>query len=143
MKGTYASATLVGRVGKDANIFGSGEYQTCGFSLATVSGKGQYERTNWWDIKVIGKGARLEFIRSIALKGARLMVSGELTMREWTDQQGGKRISVEVLARDVLPLDPTDNRQEQRRESSAPEQRRAPPPRQQQFDSDLDDDVPF
>lgn len=144
MKGTHASATLVGRVGKDAQIFGQGEWQTCGFSLATVSGRGQHERTNWWDVKVISnRGERLEFIRSIATKGARLFVTGELQQREWNANDGTTKIVTELLARDVVPLDPREdsNRQEQRREPQRQQQsRRSSPPA---FDSDLDDDVPF
>lgn len=146
MKGTHASATLIGRVGRDAEIFGSGEWQTVSFSIATVSGRGQHERTNWWDIKLISKsGERLEFIRSIATKGARLFVTGELVTRSYTPQSGGEKIVTELMARDVLPLDPRTDRQEPTNDRPArdPQPQQRSRPRPAAFDTDLDDDVPF
>ena len=60
------------------------------------------ERTEWHRVVVFGKQA--EFLTENVKKGAQIHVEGSLQTREWTDRDGNKRYTTEVLARQVLLL---------------------------------------
>lgn len=60
------------------------------------------ERTEWHRIVVFGK--RAEILGDHAKKGAQLYVEGSLQTRDWTDREGVKRYTTEVLGNTVLLL---------------------------------------
>lgn len=65
---------------------------------------GQWENeSDWYRISCFG--ALAERIADKATKGARLYVSGRLVHRPWTDNSGQQRLSIEVMANDVIALD--------------------------------------
>lgn len=67
-----------------------------------VNGEWQNE-SDWYRISCFG--ALAERIADKATKGARLYVAGRLVQRPWTDNQGRERLSIEVMANDVIALD--------------------------------------
>jgi len=60
------------------------------------------ERTEWHRVVLFGK--RAESLTEHAKKGAQLYVEGSLQTRDWTDREGVKRYTTEVLGRTVLML---------------------------------------
>ena len=100
---------LIGRLGRDPEMkyTGSGT-PFCRFSIATdegwtdkTSGEKQ-ERTEWHNIVVWNRLAEIcnEYLR----KGRLVYIEGSLQTREWDDQEGNKRKTTEIVARDMVLL---------------------------------------
>ena len=94
---------LIGNVGKDAEIrtIDNGNTTVVSFPLATSERyrdrNGEVkENTDWHDITVWRKTA--ETIGKYIKKGTMVMVEGKLKKRSWTDRDGNKRYSTEVVA---------------------------------------------
>jgi single-strand DNA-binding protein len=93
---------LVGRLGRDPETRFTGAGQAvCNFSLATDetfkdrSGERQ-KRTEWHKIVVWGKSA--EIAQKYLKKGSLIYLEGRIQSREWTDKEGQKRTSYEIVA---------------------------------------------
>ena len=93
---------LVGRLGRDPETRFTGAGQAvCNFSLATDesfkdrNGERQ-KRTEWHKIVVWAKQA--EIAQKYLKKGALVYLEGRIQSREWTDKEGQKRTSVEIVA---------------------------------------------
>ena len=63
----------------------------------------QKEQTEWHNITVWN--GKAEFVEKYVKKGNNLFISGKLTTRQWTDQQGNKRYNTDVLADNIQMLD--------------------------------------
>jgi single-strand DNA-binding protein len=92
---------LVGRLGRDPETrYTSGGQAVCNFSMATDetfkdrSGERQ-KRTEWHKIVVWGKQA--EIAQQYLKKGSQLYLEGRIQSREWTDKEGNKRTSFEIV----------------------------------------------
>jgi single-strand DNA-binding protein len=100
---------LVGRLGKDPELkYTSSGTPFCRFSMATddswndkASGERQ-ERTEWHNIVVWDRLA--EICNQYLTKGRLVYIEGSLQTREWDDQDGNKRRTTEVRARDMVML---------------------------------------
>ena len=100
---------LIGRLGRDPEMKYTGTGTPfCRFSIATddswtdkASGERQ-ERTEWHSIVVWNKLAEIcnEYLR----KGRLVYIEVALQTREWDDQEGNKRKTTEVVARDMVLL---------------------------------------
>src|SRR5262245_887175 len=100
---------LVGRLGKDPELkYTASGTPFCRFSMATdegwtdkSSGERQ-ERTEWHNIVVWDRLA--EICNQYLQKGRLVYIEGSLQTREWDDQEGNKRKTTEVRARDMVLL---------------------------------------
>ena len=100
---------LVGRLGKDPELkYTSSGTPFCRFSMATddswndkASGERQ-ERTEWHNVVVWDRLA--EICNQYLTKGKLVYIEGSLQTREWDDQDGNKRRTTEVRARDMVML---------------------------------------
>ncbi len=100
---------LIGRLGRDPEMkyTGSGT-PFCRFSIATDEGwtdkatGEKQERTEWHNIVVWDRLAEIcnEYLR----KGRLVYIEGALQTREWDDQDGNKRKTTEIRARDMVLL---------------------------------------
>ena len=100
---------LIGRLGRDPEMkyTGSGT-PFCRFSMATDEGwtdkatGEKQERTEWHNIVVWDRLAEIcnEYLR----KGRLVYIEGALQTREWDDQEGNKRKTTEIRARDMVLL---------------------------------------
>lgn len=101
--------TLIGHLGHDPEI----RYTPKGTPVANIriatsrrwtdrETNEPKEQTEWHRIVVFGK--RAETIGEYAKKGAQLYVEGSLQTRDWTDREGVKRYTTEVVGRTVLML---------------------------------------
>ena len=95
---------IMGRLGNDPEIRRT---QTgtpvASFRLAVdrdFKDKSTGKRTTDW-IEVVAWRATAEFVSRNFTKGRMAVVDGRLQMRDWTDKNGNKRTSAEVLAENV------------------------------------------
>ena len=100
---------LVGRLGRDPELkYTASGTPFCRFSMATDDswtdkGSGERtERTEWHNIVVWDKLA--EICNNYLTKGRMVYIEGSLQTREWDDQEGNKRKTTEIRARDMVML---------------------------------------
>ena len=106
---------LVGRLGRDPELkYTASGVPFCRFSMATddtwndkSSGERQ-ERTEWHNIVAWDRLA--EICNQYLTKGRLVYIEGSLQTREWDDQEGNKRKTTEIRARDMVLLgSPSEN----------------------------------
>lgn len=106
MAGGINKVILIGNLGADPEVrFTPSGQAVANFRIATSEswtdkGSGQkQERTEWHRIVVWGKLAELcgEYLK----KGRQCYVEGRLQTREWTDKEGKKNYTTEVVAQTV------------------------------------------
>jgi single-strand DNA-binding protein len=100
---------LVGRLGKDPELkYTASGTPFCRFSMATDDswndkGTGErQERTEWHNIVAWDRLA--EICNQYLTKGKLVYIEGSLQTREWDDQEGNKRKTTEIRARDMVML---------------------------------------
>jgi single-strand DNA-binding protein len=100
---------LVGRLGRDPELkYTASGVPFCRFSMATDeswSDKGsgeRQERTEWHNIVAWDRLA--EICNQYLTKGKLVYIEGSLQTREWDDQEGNKRKTTEIRARDMVML---------------------------------------
>jgi single-strand DNA-binding protein len=108
MAGGVNKAILIGNLGSAPEVrFTPGGQAVANFRIATneswtdKSGQKQ-ERTEWHRIVVWGKLA--ELCGEYLAKGRQCYVEGRLQTREWTDKEGKKNYTTEVVAQSVVFL---------------------------------------
>lgn len=107
-------AIVLGNLGKDPEIrYTAGGQPVANFTVATnerwtdkSSGQAQ-ERTEWHRIVVWGKQA--EHCGQFLKKGRSVYVEGRLQTREWTNKEGQKQYSTEIVANQVVFLGGRDS----------------------------------
>lgn len=133
--------TITGNVGKDAvlRVTPNGKHISS-FSLPAKAGFGENEKTSWLNCKMFG--AMAEKLSSAIVKGAKVTVSGEFVIEEWTRQDGTQAQTPTILVRDIdLPprASSQGNTQQTQQRSSAQRQQttNSEPP------MNFDDEIPF
>jgi single-strand DNA-binding protein len=152
MAGSVNKVILIGRLGRDPEVkYTQGGSPVAKFSLATDevfkdrAGE-QQRRTEWHNIVAWNKLA--EICGEYLTKGKQVYIEGSIRSRQWEDQSGNKRTSVEIVARDMKMLgskaDPeraSPGSASYERSASAEDHTSAPePPLSPEI---TDDDVPF
>ena len=95
----FCNIVIAGHLGKDPELkFSASGTAVCSFSVATKTGYGDRECSTWRRITIFGK--RGEKAAELLTKGTAVIISGEEQNREWTDNDGNKRYSLEVVAND-------------------------------------------
>jgi len=108
MAGGVNKVILVGNLGADPEVrFTPSGQAVANFRIATSENwtdkNGQkQERTEWHRIVVWGKLA--ELCGEYLAKGRQCYVEGRLQTREWTDKEGKKNYTTEVIANQVVFL---------------------------------------
>ncbi|EIZ8586757.1 single-stranded DNA-binding protein [Salmonella enterica subsp. enterica] len=129
-----------GNVGKDAvlRVTPNGKH-IASFSIPAKTGFCENEKTSWLNCKMFG--AMAEKLSVAVVKGAKVTVSGEFVIEEWTRQDGSAAQTPTILVRDIdLPPRGTpgnDKPRQQKPQQSSPAQQHNEPP------MDFDDDIPF
>lgn len=128
-----------GNVGKDAvlRVTPNGKH-IASFSIPAKTGFGENEKTSWLNCKMFGSMA--EKLSVAVVKGAKVTVSGEFVIEEWTRQDGSTAQTPTILVRDI-DLPPRNGQNQsaahpQRQHQSSTPQPSEPP-------MDFDDDIPF
>jgi len=88
--------TFTGRLARDCETrFTQGGMAICSFTVAVDYGFGDNKGTNWIRCSLFGKRAEGRLPQYL-VKGTQVAVSGELRVREYTDNEGNKRTSVDA-----------------------------------------------
>jgi len=88
--------TFTGRLARDCETrFTQSGMAICSFTVAVDYGFGDNKGTNWIRCSLFGKRAEGRLPQYL-LKGTQVAVSGELRVREYTDNEGNKRTSVDA-----------------------------------------------
>jgi single-strand DNA-binding protein len=109
---TVNKCILIGNLGRDAEIRNTGGGTTiANLRLATTDRRkaqdGTWEdHTEWHSVVAFGKTA--EIMEKWGKKGKMLYVEGRLQTREYTDKDGNKRWSTEVVANEIRLLGTRD-----------------------------------
>ena len=127
--------TATGRIAADAEVrFTPSGDPVASFRIASDVGFGDKKTTNWFSCQVWGK--RGESIAPHLIKGTPVTVFGALTLREWNDKEGQKRLSPDIRI-DEIELQggkkDSEPSQPQRNAQGAPKA----------SIGDMDDDIPF
>lgn len=131
-----------GNVGKDAvlRVTPNGKH-IASFSIPAKTGFGENEKTSWLNCKIFG--AMAEKLSVAIVKGAKVTVSGEFVIEEWTRQDGSAAQTPTILVRDIdLPPRGTAGNDQSRHQKSRP-QNQATPTQHSEPPMDFDDDTPF
>src|SRR5207244_10003887 len=142
---------LVGNLGRDPEVrYTPGGQAVANFTIATneawtdKSGQKQ-ERTEWHRIVAWGKQA--ELCGEYLTKGRQVYVEGRLQTREWTNKEGAKQYTTEIVANQVVFLSGGERGQGRgaSRGGGAPEEFGSPPPGTDEGASAkaAEDDIPF
>lgn len=90
------SATIFGKLGKDAETRAVGDKKVINFSVATRYGFGDNEKTTWVDVALWRSSKISEYLKT----GTSVVVRGEMYMREY-EHNGEPRKSLTLNADDV------------------------------------------
>jgi single-strand DNA-binding protein len=96
---------LVGNLGADPEVrYSTGGMAIAKFNVATTegvpAGEGKWEdRTEWHRVVAFDKLA--ERCGKFLSKGSLVFLEGKIQTQQWEDQQGNKRYTTEIIARDV------------------------------------------
>ena len=127
--------TATGRIAADAEVrFTPSGDPVASFRIASDVGFGDKKTTNWFSCQVWGK--RGESLAPHLIKGTPVTVFGALTLREWNDKEGQKRLSPDIRI-DEIELQGGKKDSEQ----SQPQRNAQGAPKANIMD--VDDDVPF
>ena len=127
---------LIGRLGKDAETrFTTNNVSVTNFSMATdyrYKGKnGDWvNETTWHNVVSFNLS---DYFKENLKKGRKFYVEGRLSKRDYTDKDGVKRYSTDVISEKLIPLEPTSDSSGEDESSSTVE-----PPA-----SNENDDLPF
>lgn len=91
--------TVMGRLTRDPELrYTQSQVPVASFTVAVDR---DYDREATDFIDCVAWRSTAEFVSKYFSKGSMAVVSGRLQMREWTDKNGNKRISAEVVAENV------------------------------------------
>lgn len=101
--------TIVGSVGNDPELrFSPAGKPTASFSVGSTPRRFDRQANEWKDgatlwTRVVVFGDMAEHLAESIERGARVVVTGRLVGNEWTDKEGQKRYSTELIADEVGP----------------------------------------
>ncbi len=140
------SITFDGRLAADSEL----RYTPSGdaalsFRVASDVGFGDKKTTNWFSCQVWGK--RGESLKDYLRKGQQVTVYGQLTLREWQDKDGAKKLSPDVRVNELSlqggKREESQGESRSGQDSYARESGRGTPPPPKRKVDDLDDDIIF
>lgn len=115
---------LIGRLGRDAETrFTTNNVSVTNYSIATdyrYKGKdGDWvNETTWHNIVSFNLS---DYYKENLKKGKKIYVEGRLSKRDYTDKDGVKRYSTDVISEKIIPLEPSSERSSADDESSSVE----------------------
>lgn len=108
----FNQITLSGHVGQDPTMrYTPNGDPVCNFRMAVNTRRAGQEETEWFRVTCWGRLA--ETVGQYVTKGRRVLVSGRLHSRTWTDDDGKDRFGNEVTASTVVFLERATGQQEQ------------------------------
>lgn len=112
---------LLGNLGRDPEVrYTASGRAVASFTLATTftwrdqDGSDQ-EKTEWH--RIVAWGRLGEICGEYLSKGQKVYIEGRIQSRDWEDQDGNKRTTVEIVANDMIMLGSPGQNQERREET--------------------------
>lgn len=139
--------TLIGRLGKDPEVRYTPNGKAVGnFTIATDEtwtdkGGAKQKKTEWHRIVVWDKQA--ELCAEYLSKGRQVAIEGKLQTREWTNKEGVKQYTTEIVASHVEFLGSKEDGSGSRAKSAPPRDDDAVPPQNDGAATPPDEDIPF
>jgi len=115
---------LIGNLGKDAETrFTTNNLSITNFTIATSNGyKGKdgnwVNETTWHNIVSFSLS---DYMKENLKKGRKFYVEGRISKRDYTDKEGIKRYSTEVISERLIPLDSSGVSEETQTQVSEPD----------------------
>ncbi|MGE5400719.1 MAG: single-stranded DNA-binding protein [Ignavibacteriales bacterium] len=138
---------VIGRLGKDAETrFTNNNLSVTSFTVATDHGfKGKdgnwQNETTWHNVVAFSLS---DYYRDALKKGKRVYVEGRLTKRDYTDKEGIKRYSTEIVAEKMIPLEAREGASEATQDYGTRDTSSVPNPvNEADLPVDENDDLPF
>ena len=135
---------LVGNLGANPELrYTQGQQAVANLRIATTekwtdkNGQKQ-EATEWHRVVVWGRQA--EICGQYLTKGRQVFIEGSIRTRQWQDQQGQKRFTTEIVARNVQMLGGRGERPTEEAGATVPPDESAI---RDDFGGGPDDDIPF
>jgi len=135
---------LIGNLGANPELrYTQGQQAVANLRIATTerwtdkNGQKQ-EATEWHRVVVWGRQA--EICGQYLTKGRQVFIEGSIRTRQWQDQQGQKRFTTEIVARNVQMLGGRGERPAEDVEATVPPDEG---PIRDDFGGGPDDDIPF
>ena len=148
MSGSLNKVMLIGRLGQDPEVRNTQDGRSlCTFSIATSESWNdkntgeKREKTEWHRIVVFNEGL-VNIIQQYVKKGSNVFLEGQLQTRKWEDKDGIEKYTTEVVLQgfnstfkmlDSRNTGSADNNFSQDNSISD----------SSDFDSEIDDDIPF
>ena len=139
---------LIGHLGKDPEIrYTSDGSPVATFSVATTENwtdknGSRQEHTEWHNIVAWSRLAELS--KRYLAKGRQVYIEGRIRSREWTDREGNKRRTTEVIATQMVLLGSRPQGTDAAGASAEPANRTPSEPDQALGDAGItDNDIPF
>ena len=147
MSGSLNKVMLIGRLGQDPEVRSTQDGRSlCTFSLATsenwndkTTGE-KREKTEWHRVVVFNEGL-VNIIQQYVKKGSNVFIEGQLQTRKWEDKDGIEKYTTEVVLQGfnstfkMLDSKNSGSSEDFSQDNSIEDVK--------EFDSEIDDDIPF
>jgi single-strand DNA-binding protein len=98
----HASVTIVGHLGHDPAVRAVGDQNVANFSVAVTRKRKDHENTTWYNVSAWGRLA--DVAGSYLLKGAPVMITGDIQMESYKKNDGTDGSKLAVNARELVLL---------------------------------------
>jgi len=147
MSGSLNKVMLIGRLGQDPEVRSTQDGRSlCTFSIATSeswndkSTGEKKEKTEWHRVVVFNEGL-VNIIQQYVKKGSNVFIEGQLQTRKWEDKDGIEKYTTEVVLQGFnSTFKMLDSKNSGSTENFSQD---SGVEKVENFDSDIDDDIPF
>ena len=148
MSGSLNKVMLIGRLGQDPEVRNTQDGRSlCTFSIATSESWNdkntgeKREKTEWHRIVVFNEGL-VNIIQQYVKKGSNVFSEGQLQTRKWEDKDGIEKYTTEVVLQGFnSTFKMLDNRNTSSADNNFSQDNSISD--SSDFDSEIDDDIPF
>ena len=148
MSGSLNKVMLIGRLGQDPEVRNTQDGRSlCTFSIATSESWNdkntgeKREKTEWHRIVVFNEGL-VNIIQQYVKKGSNVFIEGQLQTRKWEDKDGIEKYTTEVVLQGFnSTFKMLDNRNSGSDDNNFSQDNAISD--SSNFDSEIDDDIPF
>jgi single-strand DNA-binding protein len=148
MSGSLNKVMLIGRLGQDPEVRNTQDGRSlCTFSIATSESWNdkntgeKREKTEWHRVVVFNEGL-VNIIQQYVKKGSNVFIEGQLQTRKWEDKDGIEKYTTEVVLQGFnSTFKMLDNRNSGSVDNNFSQDNAIPD--SSNFDSEIDDDIPF
>ena len=148
MSGSLNKVMLIGRLGQDPEVRNTQDGRSlCTFSIATSESWNdkntgeKREKTEWHRVVVFNEGL-VNIIQQYVKKGSNVFIEGQLQTRKWEDKDGIEKYTTEIVLQGFnSTFKMLDNRNSGSVDNNFSQDNAIPD--SSNFDSEIDDDIPF